>query len=162
MRKDLLKLPLYLFLAGLLMRGITRIAVWGIMKISTERAFQMDVQMLYVQLIVSFILFIIIGIRISKIYSTKTCFKSGSIVVVYSIVTLLIEQFSQHYGLFDLTQLSYYLYIPLEIFIVITSVLARLSRSDSINWLYAIPAVFAPYLFLLFTRERQGAEPKDS
>ena len=56
MRKDLLKLPLYLFLAGLLMRGITRIAVWGIMKISTERAFQMDVQMLNVQLIVSFIL----------------------------------------------------------------------------------------------------------
>ena len=161
-RRNLLKLPLYLFLAGLLMRGITRIAVWGIMKISTERAFQMDVQMLYVQLIVSVILFIIIGIRISKIYSTKICFMSASIVVVYSIVTLLIEQLSQHYGLFDMTQLSYYMYIPLEIFIIITSVLVRLSRSDSINWLYAIPAILAPYLFLLFTRERQGVQIKES
>ncbi|NLA53521.1 MAG: hypothetical protein GX858_04090, partial [Clostridiales bacterium] len=68
MRKDLLKLPLYLFLAGLLMRIITSVSEWAIMRLSNERAFQMDVQMLYIQLIVSVILFIMIGIRVSMIY----------------------------------------------------------------------------------------------
>ncbi len=151
MRKDLLKLPLYLFLAGLLMRGITSVSEWAIMRISNERAFQMDVQMLYIQLIVSVILFIMIGIRVSMIYSTRDCFISASIVVLYLIFVLLVEQLSQHYGQFDLAALSYYLYIPLEIFVSVTSLMVRLSRSESITWLYAIPSVFAPYLFLLFT-----------
>lgn len=118
-------------------------------------------QAFYVNIIVSLILFILIGIRISKIYTAKTCFISASIVVGYALLLLLAEQLSQHYKMLDLFQLTYYLFIPLDIFTVITSLLAKISKAEPITWLYAVPAMFAPYLFLLFTMDHRVSKIKD-
>ena len=93
--------------------------------------------------------FIIIGLRLRKIYTRSVCFRAASVLALYSLLSLVLEQamqYSGHYGL-----LNYYMYLPIEIFTPITALLMRFFYEGAVSVVYAVPSLLAPYLFLLFT-----------
>ena len=80
--------------------------------------------------------------------------KSATIVVIYSIIILALEQITQYFGTYSMA--IYSLYLPVEIFTTITSVLIKISSAENINWIYGIPSLFGPYLFILFGKKSRG------
>lgn len=104
----------------------------------------------YAQCVISAMFFIIIGLRLRKIYTRSVCFRAASVLALYSLLSLVLEQamqYSGHYGL-----LNYYMYLPIEIFTPITALLMRFFYEGAVSVVYAVPSLLAPYLFLLFHR----------
>ncbi|SHK88965.1 hypothetical protein [Desulforamulus aeronauticus] len=151
MNKELLKLPLCTLAAGIILRTADYITVRLLIRGTTEWTLEMGTTAFYVRLFLSVSLFAGIGLLLRKRYSRITFIKSATLLMLYSVVIFAIEQVTQHFGSYSM--IIYYLYIPVDMFTVITSFLARISDAGSINWLYAIPSLFAPYLFLLFSKK---------
>lgn len=105
----------------------------------------------YIQLILSFTAFVIIGLILRKENDRKSFAQSATVLVVYYLVMFALEQTTQYFHVYSL--IIYRLFIPVEIFTVITLALARLSTAETINWVYVIPSLFAPYLFVLFGKK---------
>jgi len=149
MDKELFKLPVLTLLGGIVYRIVNFVIVLLMVRGSDEWTLEMGNIVFVVDLVMSVVIFIVIGIILCKTYDRKTIFKSATLLVIYSIIVLILEQVTQHLGVYNI-RISMWLYLPVEIFTIITSALARISSAESINWLYALPALFAPYLFLFF------------
>ncbi|HBR01593.1 hypothetical protein [Muricomes intestini] len=151
MSKELLKLPLCTFAAGIILRTADYITARLLLRDTTEWTFEMGTIAFYVRLFLSVALLVGIGLLLRKRYSRIIFIKSTTLLMFYSIVILAIEQIAQHFGSYNMG--IHYLYAPVDMFTVITSIAARISGAERINWLYAIPSLFAPYLFLLFSKK---------
>ena len=142
MNRQLLKLPLYTLAAGVLTRLLIKV-------ISSLALHYLGDVIFYAQCVISAMFFIIIGLRLRKIYTRSVCFRAASVLALYSLLSLVLEQamqYSGHYGL-----LNYYMYLPIEIFTPITALLMRFFYEGAVSVVYAVPSLLAPYLFLLFT-----------
>jgi heme exporter protein D len=156
MDKKLLKLPILTLIGGIILRIVNYITAFTLIKGTSEWTLEMGTTAFYIGLVTSIILFVVIGIILRRIYDRKTFLKSATLLVIYSIVILGLEQITQYFWTYSM--IIYWLYLPSEIFTTITSVLARVSTAESINWTYAIPSLFAPYLFVLFgTKSESGS-----
>ena len=154
MNKRLLRLPVLTLLGGIILRIVDYITALTLIKGSSEWTLEMGTTAFYIRLAISIILFVVIGIILRRIYDRKTFVKSTTLLVIYSIVIFALEQITQYFGTYSM--IIYWMYIPVEIFTSITSVLARVSTAESINWTYAIPSLFAPYLFVLFGKKSES------
>lgn len=150
MSGGLLKLPLFTLVAGIILRTAGHITVRLLLRDTTDWA-NMGTAVFYVQLFLSVALLVSIGLLLRKRYSRSIIIKSTTLLVFYSIVILALDRIIQHFGSYNM--IIYYLYVPVEMFSVITSVLVRTIGSERISWLYVIPSLFAPYLFLLFSKK---------
>jgi len=151
MMKKSLILPLLTLIGGIILQIADFITAFILVKGTSEWTLEMGTKAFYVRLIMSVILFVVIGIILRGIYDRKTFIKSTTLLVIYSIVIFALEQITQYFGTYSM--IINRLYIPVEIFTIITSVLARVSTAESINWMYVIPSLFAPYLFVLFGKK---------
>lgn len=151
MSKELLKLPLLTLAAGIILRMTDYITVRLLIRGTTEWTLEMGTTAFYVRLFLSVALFVGIGLLLRKKYSRITFMKSATLLMVYSVLIFAIEQITQHFGSYSM--IIYYLYIPVDMFTIITSVLARISSAERITWLYIVPSLFASYLFLLFSKK---------
>lgn len=149
--KKIFKLPILTLVGGIVFRIINQIIISLMMSGTNEWTLEMGTTIFYIDVVLSLIIFIVIGIILRKTYDRETFLKSATLLVIYSIIILVVEQGTQYFGPYNIGN-SLYLYLPVEIFVIITSALARVSTSESINWMYAIPSLFAPYLFMLFAK----------
>ena len=154
--KNFLKLPILTLVAGIILRVTDYIIVYILVKGSSEFTLEMGTLMFYIRLILSIAAFVIIGMILRQKYDRTWFLKSTTILVLYSIIILATEQLLQYFATYSI--LIYWLYLPVEIFTIITSVLARISTASTITWLYAIPSVLAPYLFVLFSKRSIGRD----
>lgn len=148
MNKKLLKLPVLTLIGGIILRIVDYITVFIFFKGTSEWTFEMGTTAFYIRLVISIILFVAIGIIVRRIYDRKTLVKSATLLVIYSIVIFALEQITQYCHTYSMA--IYWMYLPVEIFTTISSVLAKFSTAESISLTYAIPTLFAPYLFVLF------------
>ncbi|HHW00232.1 MAG TPA: hypothetical protein GXX36_11835 [Clostridiaceae bacterium] len=148
MMKKLLVLPALTLIGSAILRIADVITSAILVAGTSEWTLEKGTTAFYVRLILSVILFVIIGIILRRNYDRKTIAKSATLLVIYSIVIFALEQITQYYGTYSM--IFYWLYIPFEIFTIITWALARISTAENINWIYAIPSLLAPYLFVLF------------
>ncbi len=137
-------------LGGIILRIADRITVAVLIRGSNNWTLEMGTTASYVRIVISIIAFAAIGMILRKQYNRKLFAKSATILVAYSIVLLVLEQVAQSFGTYPM--IIYWLYLPVEMFTVVTSVLIKHFASDHVNWMYAIPSLFAPYLFVLFGR----------
>ena len=151
MSKELLKLPLYTFIAGVILRIADYITVSLLQRDSTEWTLEMGTTIFYVRLFLSIALFVGIGFLLRKRYSRITFRESATLLIIYSILILAIENIVAYFGVYNM--IIYYLSIPFEMFDIITSILVKVSGADRINWLHMIPSLLAPFLFLLFSKK---------
>jgi len=149
--KKILLLPFLTLIGGIILRIADFITAFILVKETSEWTLEMGTTAFYVRLVLSIILFVIIGIILRRIYDRKTFVKSATLLVIYSVVIFALEQITQYFGKYSM--MIYWMYIPFELFTIITSVLARVITAESINWIYAIPSLFAPYLFVLFGKK---------
>ena len=154
MNKKLLKLPILTLIGGIILQIADYITAFTLVKGTSEWTLEMGTTAFYIRLVLSIISFVVIGIILRRIYDRKTLVKSATLLVIYSIVILALEQITQYLGIYSM--IIYWMYLPVEIFTIITSVLARASTAESINWTYAIPTLFAPYLFILFGKKSES------
>ena len=154
MNKKLLKLPILTLIGGIILQIADYITAFTLVKGTSEWTLEMGTTAFYIRLVLSIIFFVVIGIILRRIYDRKTLVKSATLLVIYSIVILALEQITQYLGIYSM--IIYWMYLPVEIFTIITSVLARASTAESINWTYAIPTLFAPYLFILFGKKSES------
>lgn len=154
MNKKLLKLPLLTLIAGIILRIVNYITAFILFKGTSEWTLEMGTTVFYIDLVISIILFVAIGVILRRAFDRKTFIKSATLLVIYSIIIFALEQITQYFGKYSI--IIYWTYIPAEIFTTITSLLARVSTAESINWLYAIPSLFAPYLFVLFGKKSES------
>lgn len=154
MNKKLLKLPVLTLIGGIILQIADYITAFTLVKGTSEWTLEMGTTAFYIRLVLSIIFFVVIGIILRRIYDRKTLVKSATLLVIYSIVILALEQITQYLGIYSM--IIYWMYLPVEIFTIITSVLARASTAESINWTYAIPTLFAPYLFILFGKKSES------
>lgn len=159
MNKKLLKLPVLTLIAGVILQIADSITALTLLKGVFEWTLEMETTVFYVRLVISIILFIVIGIILHRIYDRKTLIKPATSLVIYSIVIFALGQIMKYFGTYSV--IFYWMCIPVEIFTAITSVLVRVSAAESISWIYAIPSLFAPYLFVLFGKKSES-ESKDT
>lgn len=157
--KNLLFLPLLTAAAGLVLRLVSYLSAMVMLRGKSDWTLDMSTQLSYIYNIMSIVLFAVIVFYLRRRYTRKAIAVSATALTVYSAVILLIEQVSQHYGAYP--PLVYNLFLPAEMFTWITSALMRTVPAEHITWIYAVPALFAPYLFVLFgkrTEQRTDAE----
>lgn len=150
MNKEILRLPLYTLIAGFILGIINLITIRILIRGTNEWTLEMGKTVFYIELILSIIAFVFIGILLRQKYNRTDFFKSATLLVIYSAVVFLLEQIMQYWGFYSM--INSYLYLPVSIFTVITSLVARISNLEHIKWLHVIPSIFAPYLFLLFSK----------
>lgn len=153
MNKKLLKLPVLTLIGGIILRIADYITAYILVKGTSEWTLEMGTTAFYIRLVMSIVFFVVIGIMLRRIYDRKAFAESATLLVIYSIAILALEQITQYLGTYNM--IIYWMYLPAEIFTTITSVLARVSTAESINWTYAIPSLFAPYLFILFGKKSE-------
>lgn len=149
MNKEILRLPLYTLITGVILRIVEHISIRILVRGTAERTLKLGTTVFYIDLILSIVAFVIIGILLRQKYNRNAFFKSATLLVIYSVVIFALEQIMQYIGYYNIINL--YLYLPVSMFTVITSLLARIFNLEHINWLYVIPSLFTPYLFLLFS-----------
>lgn len=154
MNKKLLKLPVLTLIAGIILRIADFITVFILTKGTSEWTPEIGTTVFYVRLVISIILFVVIGIILHRIYDRKALVKPATLLVIYLIAIFALGQIVEHFGTYSV--IFYWIYIPVEIFTIITPVLARVGGAESINWIYAIPSLFAPYLFVLFGKKSES------
>ena len=153
MNKQIYKLPVYLLIGG-----IIRIAImYGIQILGSigDIVWIIDKEIPYLVIkgSISVTIFIIIGLKIAKIYDRKTCFKSASLVVCYGMIALCLDQLLDYLGKYGLSIMAEYSqYVPTEMETLYTMLFEAVSGEPT-KWLYVIPMMFTPYLFVLFTKE---------
>lgn len=154
MSENIWKLPLYTLVAGILLRLANYITVVLLMT-GNEWTLEMGTTAFFIDSVLSVAMLVGIGLLLRRRYSPAVFFKATTLLVLYFLAILAIEQIAQRFGFYNI--LIYHLFAPVEVFTFLTSLLARVSGAQSINWLYALPAAFAPYLLLLFCkREKAG------
>lgn len=151
MNKQTYKLPLCTLAAGLIIRIIFYFILLTALTLTTEWTVPMSNVLLAGRLLVSAVLFIMIGRRLCRTYTRQTCFKAAFILFVYSVITLVLKQIMLRTGYYG--QINHLLYLPLEIFNPITSIMLLLFGKFVPGWLCAIPTLFAPYLFVFFSTD---------
>jgi hypothetical protein len=144
----LLKLPFLTLIGGIILRIVDFITASILVKGTTVWTLEMGTTVFYIRLTITIILCIVIVVILHKIYDRKTLAKSATLLVVYSIAIFALEQVTQNFAAYNM--IIHWLYLPVEIFTIITSILARVFVTESLHWTYVIPSLFAPYLFVLF------------
>jgi hypothetical protein len=158
MNKEIFRLPLYTLIAGFILGIINLITIRILIRGTNEWTLEMGSTVFYIELILSIIAFVFIGILLRQKYNRAVFFKSATLLVIYSAVVFILEQIMQYWGFYSM--INSYLYLPVSIFTVITSLAARVSNLEHIKWLHVIPSIFAPYLFLLFSKNPSGNTTK--
>lgn len=151
MNIKLFKLFVLSLIAGVILRISDYVVAFILLGRTAEWTDEMLTFSFYIQLVLSITAFVIIGLILRKEYDRKSFAQSATVLVVYSIIIFALEQLAQYFHTYSL--IIYRLFIPMEIFTIITSALARLSTAETINWMYVIPSLFAPYLFVLFGKK---------
>ena len=152
MDKNLLKLPVLTLIGGIILRLSDYIVVPAVLSNgATQWTGEMQTASFYIQLIITFILYAVISIILRRSYDRNTMIKSATLLVIYSIIVVVIEQMAILIGAYNIIIL--WLYLPLEIFTSIAVLLSRTFNLESLNWIYVIPAIFSPYLFVLFVKK---------
>lgn len=151
MDKNLLKLPVLTLIGGIILRISDYIVTPLLSNGISEWTVGMETASFYIRLIITIILFAVIGIILRRSYDKSTMIKSATLLVIYSIIVVVIEQMAILFGGYNIIIL--WLYLPLEIFTSIAVLLSRIFNLESINWIYIIPAIFSPYLFILFVKK---------
>lgn len=152
MNKKLLKLPFLTLIGSVIIRIINYVIILIMGRGTNQWTLEMETMQFYIDLILNIFILTIIGLILRKTYDRKDFLKSANLLVIYSIVMLMIEQVTQYLGIYSVG-FNLLFYLPIEIFTIITSLLARVSDVEVINWIYAIPSIFAPYLLVFFVKE---------
>ena len=105
----------------------------------------------------AFLLLLLIGLRLRRIYDRKTCLISISIVVAYTIIFLVLERIAQHFGPYP--SIFLYMLLTLEPFSSLYSpLLMSLPDTVSLLWPSIALSVLSPYVLLPFTKKQLPAE----
>ncbi|NLB21327.1 MAG: hypothetical protein GX829_11050 [Clostridium sp.] len=155
MDKSILKLPSLTILSALALRIINNNLIAQMVKDTNEWTIEMGNRLLLIDVILSLVIFFIIGITLRKTQDKSMILKSATLLVFYSIAILILEQVTQYYGIYNFS-IALILYLPTELFTIITSLISNISPSESINIFFAIPALFAPYLFIPFGKNKHS------
>lgn len=152
MNKKLLRFPVLTLIGGNILRLSDYIVLPTVLSNgATQWTSEMQTASFYILLITTIILFAVIGIILRRSYDKSTMIKSATLIVIYSIIVVVIEQMAILTGAYNIIIL--WLYLPFEIFISIAVLLSRTFNLESLNWIYIIPAIFSPYLFVLFVKK---------
>ena len=124
--KKILKLPIYLLIAGIINRIVT---IYGIRFL--VGLFEIDSYSIFtyyngISIAVFIVSFICIGLMVRNNYSRKECFLSVSIIFVYTLLAIGIEQMAYKSGNWELGfRIGMYMFIPMEIFNIVYSLLMK-------------------------------------
>lgn len=152
MDKNILKLPGLTILSALAIRIINNTLIAQMIRGTNEWTIEMGNRLLLIDVILSIVAFFIIGFTLRKTHDKSNLFKSASLLVIYGIVLLVLEQVTQYFGVYNVS-IALVLYLPTELFTIITAVIINLTSAETLNFLYVIPSLFAPYLFILFGKK---------
>lgn len=152
MSKKLLKLPIFALIGGV----VFYILIFLINFLGYGGAWTPGVAALlsYIPLALNIGIFIVIGLILRKTYDKKTFFKSATLLVLYSVVILIIQQLTMHFGVFNNT-IDLILYLPVSLFRTVTFLSPKDNNSDIVNWIFVILALFEPYIFVLFGKKEK-------
>lgn len=156
-KKPLWRVPLVLGCAGILCRMLTYLLsfVWGRIQIARGPGPDGTTVLTtgYVTeliAVISFLLFWWAGWRFVRGLSRREIFRSATMMVLINAALLAAEQLSQAMGGYSLW--VYRLYALTEGTMWADQLLIRIFDTVSVSVL--IPALFAPYLYLVFSRQR--------
>lgn len=90
--KKILKLPLYLLIAGIIYRFITMTSIRFLMSIYGPQSDKVMKYFEYISIIAFLIIFVFIGLMVRKNYNMKECFQSITLVFVYTLVMVGVER----------------------------------------------------------------------
>lgn len=154
MNKNVLKLPLLTLIGGIILRIIEFIAIR--IRVSTiDPNAEWGSEIFYVNLVSSLIIIVIIGMILRKTYDKDIIFKSSTLLVIYSFIIWGLSEIGAIFGIYSLFSI---LYLPTEIFNMISSVLIEIiSPQDMVLfYLFIFIEKFAPFLFLLFYKKTES------
>ena len=103
--------------------------------------------------VVSVLMILFIGLKLRKIYDRKDCLTAAALMMAYGAIWLVGERLilsSDWYGFYSIWT---YLHFPMGVFSFVTQIVMQLVDLESHIWLYAVPSIFVPFVFLLFCKK---------
>ncbi len=91
MRKEFLRLPLYTFMSGIILRMTDYLIVRILMGGTAEWTSEMGTIAFYIRLILCVLIFFCIGLLLRQRYSRRNFMKSATFLMLYSVVMLAME-----------------------------------------------------------------------
>lgn len=161
LQKPLWRVPLVLALTGLVCRCLTYLMgfVWGRIQIArgpnpATGAYELSTGYLSgIMAVIAFLLFWAVGWKFVRGLSRKQIFCSATIMVVWHGLLLAWEQLSQAMGGYSMW--VYRLYATTETTSWATQLLVRIF--DEVSVPVVLPAIFTPYCYLIFGRNRAAS-----
>lgn len=148
MRNNLMKVPIISLITGVILTIADYTLGYFIAKGSSEWTLEMNDTVIYTTLCLSIILFISTGFLFLRNTLKKDILKSATLVVVYNIVLIVLEQVILYFGTYSIT--IHYLFIPVRMYGTITQVLLNATDTLASIWISTLPAIIAPYLYVIF------------
>ncbi|WP_298018225.1 hypothetical protein [uncultured Dysosmobacter sp.] len=153
LKKPLLRVPLVLGIAGIVLRFLTYIAAFISVRLQTAQgpdpvtgAYSISSgYVTEIMAVISFVVFWAAGWKFVRGLERKTIFFSATIMVVWCTALLIWEQLSQKLGGYSLW--CYRFYATTEANMWATQILIRIF--DTVSVPVVLPSLFVPYLYLL-------------
>lgn len=147
-KREWLKLPVVLTIAGVLLFVINFIVVYMMASGTSEWTIEMGNTTFFIDMVISLILFLTIAFVFCRKISRKALLKSAHILLIYQIAIFILEQDAQKLGVYTIG--ISLLFLPFEIFGFLVSLMARTSGIVGSIVIFIIPTFFASYLFVPF------------
>ena len=154
MNKKLFNLLFLTLTGGIILRIIEFISIRiRISTIAPEAEWGSEI--FYVNLVSSVIIIVAIGMILRKTYDKEAVFKSATLLVIYSFIVWALSEIGAIYGLYSVFSI---LYLPTDIFAIVSYGLSTVISSQNIALFYLVVFIekFAPYIFVLFAKKSEA------
>jgi hypothetical protein len=142
----IIRVPLISVLTGIIISKVSSIAIYLMVRGTDEWTTNMNITLYTIKIIVAVLLFIITGLFCYKDMNKLDIAKSATIVVIYYVVVVLIEQFYIHKGQYPIFLL--WVFTPVNIYTIICNSIFRFIRMSI--WVDIILTSITPFSYVLF------------
>lgn len=144
------RVPLVSILTGIIISIITSAYIYFIVKGTNVWTLEMGNTILWMNIIVEVVLFLITGIFCFRDMDKTDIAKSAIIVALYYIVIVAFEQLLVSMGQYP--SILLWLFIPVRLYSVIHQVFVRFTEISV--WIGLLPSIIAPFLYVIFGKRR--------
>lgn len=153
--KDVIKSKIWRILLisimiGIIISIITFVSTYFIAKGTNEWTLEMGNTVFWIDVILATVLFILTGLFCLRDMGKMDIAKSATVVVIYYIVIIGLEQLLLSVGQYPFILL--WLFIPVRLYSVIYQMLLRFTEISV--WIGLLPSIIAPFLYVVFGKTR--------
>lgn len=144
------RIPLISIFTGIIISSVSSFIAYIMARNTNEWTVSMGNYLFSTEMILAIVLFFFTGLFFLRDMSKKDIMKSATIVVVYYIGIICIEQLVIHIGQYPFILI--FSFVPVDLYSVIHQLFLRFTGLPL--WIGLIPSVISPFLYVVFGKDQ--------